>query len=151
MSKPFLVPLFPFFLLLSLFFLLNSIVFNLPAIAAVPIKITDVSYKECPPGVGEGSVTSGGNTMPATCYLITGKAHNNSGKTLYDADVFGRVYDANNEPILQNRGRLGSIPEVPPGVSDFEIRISVPSNQPTPLRLKQFKATGFTARVTPSF
>ncbi|HIK37699.1 MAG: hypothetical protein NZ901_03520 [Geminocystis sp.] len=155
MLKPFRLPIFPFSFFLSLFLLLTSILTSIivmpPAIAAVPIKITDVSYKECPPGVGEGSVTSGGNTMPATCYLITGKAHNNSGKTLYDADVFGRVYDANNEPILQNRGRLGSIAEVPPGVSDFEIRISVPSNQPTPLRLQQFKATGFTARVTPSF
>jgi len=32
---------------------------------------------------------------------------------------------------MQNRTRLGSITEVP-GVSDFELRISVPANQPTP-------------------
>jgi len=38
---------------------------------------------------------------------------------------------------MQNRTRLGSITEVPPGVSDFELRISVPANQPTPLKLKQ--------------
>jgi len=36
---------------------------------------------------------------------------------------------------MQNRTRLGSITEVPPGVSDFELRISVPANQPTPLKL----------------
>lgn len=115
------------------------------------IKITDVSYKDCPPGVGEGSVTSGGSALPATCYLVTGKTNNTSGKTLYDADVFGRVYDANNEPALQNRTRLGALPEVPPGISSFELRISVPSNQPTPLKLKQFKATGFTSKVYPTF
>lgn len=122
-----------------------------PVEALIPIEITDVSYKDCPPGVGEGSVTSGGSALPATCYLITGKTHNKSGKTVYDADVFGRVYDANNEPALQNRTRLGALAEVPPGVSEFELRISVPSNQPTPLKLKQFKATGFSSKVYPTF
>ncbi|MGY6529253.1 MAG: hypothetical protein ACXITR_04935 [Cyanobacterium sp.] len=122
-----------------------------PVQALIQIKITDIGYKDCPEGVGEGSVTSGGSALPATCYLITGKTNNTSGKTLYDADVFGRVYDANNEPALQNRTRLGALPEVPPGVSEFELRISVPSNQPTPLKLKQFKATGFSSSVYPSF
>ncbi|WP_330202713.1 hypothetical protein [Cyanobacterium sp. Dongsha4] len=135
----------------SLFLLLSSFIITPPAEALVQIKITDVSYKDCPPGVGEGSVTSGGSALPATCYLITGKTNNTSGKTLYDADVFGRVYDANNEPALQNRTRLGALPEVPPGISNFELRISVPSNQPTPLKLKQFKATGFTSKVYPTF
>ena len=70
---------------------------------------------------------------------------------VYDADVFGRILDANNEPTLQNRNRVGSIAEVPPGVSDFEVRITVPANQPTPLKLKNFKASGFTTKVTPIF
>lgn len=135
----------------SLFLLLSSFIITPPVEALVQIKITDVSYKDCPPGVGEGSVTSGGSALPATCYLVTGKTNNTSGKTLYDADVFGRVYDANNEPALQNRTRLGALPEVPPGISNFELRISVPSNQPTPLKLKQFKATGFTSKVYPTF
>ncbi|AFZ54500.1 hypothetical protein VKI21_07670 [Cyanobacterium aponinum UTEX 3222] len=135
----------------SLFLLLSSFIITPPVEALVQIKITDVSYKDCPPGVGEGSVTSGGSALPATCYLVTGKTNNTSGKTLYDADVFGRVYDANNEPALQNRTRLGALPEVPPGISSFELRISVPSNQPTPLKLKQFKATGFTSKVYPTF
>ncbi|MBL1211127.1 hypothetical protein [Geminocystis sp. GBBB08] len=132
------------------FFLLTTIL-TPSAEALVPIKITDISYKECPAGVGEGSVTSGGSALPATCYLITGKTNNTSGKTLYDADVFGRVYDANNEPALQNRSRLGALTEVQPGVNEFELRISVPSNQPTPLQLKQFKATGFSSKVYPTF
>ena len=135
----------------TVFLLLGSLIVSPTVEALVPIKIIDVSYKECPPGVGEGSVTSGGSALPATCYLITGKTKNTSKKTLYDADVFGRVLDANNEPALQNRTRLGALAEVPPGVNEFELRISVPSNQPTPLKLKQFKATGFTSKVYPTF
>lgn len=138
-------------LTLSISFLFFNTISIPSAQALVQIKITDVSYKECPAGVGEGSVTSGGSALPATCYLITGKTNNTSGKTLYDADVFGRVYDANNEPALQNRTRLGALTEVPTGVSEFELRISVPSNQPTPLQLKQFKATGFSSKVYPTF
>lgn len=132
-------------------FLMFSFLLTPIAEAAIPIKITDYSYKDCPPELAEGNVTSGGRANPATCYLIVGKAKNNSGKTLYDADVFGRIYDAKNEPVLQNRTRIGAIPEVPPGVSDFELRISVPSNQPTPLKIKQLKATGFSSKVYPTF
>ncbi|WP_017296138.1 hypothetical protein [Geminocystis herdmanii] len=138
-------------LTLSISFLFFNTISIPSAQALVQIKITDISYKECPAGVGEGSVTSGGSALPATCYLITGKTNNTSGKTLYDADVFGRIYDANNEPALQNRTRLGALAEVPTGVSEFELRISVPSNQPTPLQLKQFKATGFSSKVYPTF
>ena len=137
-------------LTVTIFLMLSSLVTPL-AEAAIPIKITDYSYKDCPAELAEGNVTSGGRANPATCYLIIGKAKNASGKTLYDADVFGRIYDAKNEPVLQNRTRLGSIPEVPPGVSDFELRISVPSNQPTPLQIKQLKATGFSSKVYPTF
>lgn len=138
-------------LTLSISFLFFNTISIPSAQALVQIKITDISYKECPAGVGEGSVTSGGSALPATCYLITGKTNNTSGKTLYDADVFGRIYDANNEPALQNRTRLGALGEVATGVSEFELRISVPSNLPTPLQLKQFKATGFSSKVYPTF
>lgn len=117
------------------------------AIALTQIKLIDLSYHECSAELAEGSVTSGGTSLEANCFLITGKAQNDSGKPVYNADVFGRVYDANNNPVMQNRTRLGSIEEVPPGLSDFELRISVASNQPTPLQLKQFKASGFAGKV----
>jgi hypothetical protein len=136
------------FLLSSLFWLSSLLIMPI-AQALTPIQLLDVSYEDCPPELAEGSVTSGGTSFPANCFLITGKAKNNSGKTVYDADVFGRIYDANGEPALQNRSRVGAIPEVPPGISDFEIRISVSTNQPTPLRLEQFKASGFTSSVNP--
>jgi hypothetical protein len=118
----------------------------LPALSLTQIELFDISYQDCPPELAEGIVTSGDN-LPANCFLVTGKAKNNSGKTVYDADVFGRIYDANGEPVMQNRTRVGAIPEISPGVSDFAIRISVPTEQPTPLKLEQFKASGFVGKV----
>jgi hypothetical protein len=118
-----------------------------PAWALTQIKLTDISYKDCPPELAEGSVTSGGNPMAANCFIVTGKAINTTYKTVYDADIFGRIYDANNNNVLPNRTRLGSIEKVPPGVSEFQLRITVPANQPTPLKLEQFKAAGFAGRV----
>ncbi|MBF2025408.1 MAG: hypothetical protein IGS48_01400 [Oscillatoriales cyanobacterium C42_A2020_001] len=115
--------------------------------ALTQIKLFDLSYHECPPELAQGAVTSGGTTMAANCFLVTGKANNPSGKPVINADIFGRIYDANNDSIMQNRTRLGSIDEIPPGISDFELRISVPANQPTPLKLEQFKAAGFTGKV----
>jgi len=117
-----------------------------PALALTQIKLFDISYHECPPEMAAGTVTSG-TSMAANCFLVTGKAENTSGKPVVNADIFGRIYDANNDSVMQNRTRLGSIDEVPPGVSDFELRITVPTNQPTPLKLEQFKAAGFSGKV----
>ena len=123
-----------------------SLLFTPPAWALTPIKLSDLSYRECPAEMAEGTVTSG-SSMEANCFLITGKAENTSGKPVFNADIFGRIYDADENPVMQNRTRLGSIEEVPPGISDFQLRISVAANQRTPLQLKQFKATGFTGVV----
>ena len=122
-------------------------VFTPPALALTQLKLSDISYHECSSELSQGAVTSGGSAAAANCFIVTGKAENSSGKPVYDADIFGRIYDANNDSVMQNRTRLGMIEELPPGVSDFELRISVPANQPTPLKLKQFKAAGFSAQV----
>ncbi len=115
--------------------------------ALTQVKLYDLSYQQCPPELAQGSVTSGGTTMAANCFIVTGKARNDTNKTVYDADIFGRIYDVNNDPVMQNRTRLGSIDEIPPGISNFELRISVAANQPLPLKLKQFKAAGFSAQI----
>jgi hypothetical protein len=130
----------------SCLFWVASWVFSPAAFALVQIELSDISYHECPPELAQGTVTPG-TSSAANCFLVTGKAVNNSGKQVVNADIFGRIYDANGNSVLQNRTRLGSIDEVPPGVSDFELRITVPANQPTPLQLKQFKAAGFTGKV----
>ena len=137
-------------LLLSVSLWLSSWVITPPAAAITSIKLSDISYEPCTGDEAAGSVTSG-DIRPVSCYIIKGKAKNISGKTVVDADVFGRIYDADDNLTYENRGRVGSIEEVPPGVSDFEFRISVPANQPTPLKLKNFKASGFAERVRPYY
>jgi hypothetical protein len=108
---------------------------GLTAQALTQIELTDLSYTRCPEAYAEGMVASG-SIQQANCYLITGKAINRSGKPVVNADIFGRIYDANDNPVMQNRTRLGSIAEVPPGESDFELRISVAASQPEPLAAK---------------
>ena len=131
----------------ALVFFVSTWIVTPTASALTPIKLSELSYQDCPPELAQGAVTSGGVTQEANCFLVTGKAENNSGKTVYDADVYGRIYDADNNNIFQNRTRLGAIEQVPPGISDFQIRVSVPTSLPTPLQLKQFKASGFTAKI----
>lgn len=124
-----------------------SWIYSPAALALTPIPLSNISYQECPPELSTGNVTSGGASRAANCFIVTGTAKNMTSKTVYDADIFGRIYDANNNTVMQNRTRVGSISEVPPGESTFEMRITVPANQPTPLKLKQFKASGFTSKV----
>ncbi|MGK7951824.1 MAG: hypothetical protein AB4368_24305 [Xenococcaceae cyanobacterium] len=137
------------FLLSSLFWAASFFV-TPAANALTPIKLYDISYEPCSGAMAEGTVSSG-DMRPANCFIVKGKAENNSGKEVVDADVFGRIYDANGDNVMANRGRVGTILEVPPGVSDFEIRISVPANQPTPLTMKKFKASGFAQKVRPFY
>ncbi len=117
-----------------------------PALAAIQVKVSDVDYKDCPPELAEGAISSF-SSQKANCFLVTGSLNNTSGKYIYDADVFGRIYDVNDNRVMQNRTRLGGIDEVPPGESEFEIRISVPTNLQPPLKLKQFKVSGFAGRI----
>ncbi|MEM8675764.1 MAG: hypothetical protein AAGF83_18095 [Cyanobacteria bacterium P01_G01_bin.67] len=137
-------------LLISLSLWLGSWVITPPAAAMTSIKLSNLSYEPCAGDEAAGSVTSG-DIRPVSCYTIKGKAKNISGKTVVDADVFGRIYDADDNSTFENRGRIGTIEVVPPGVSDFEFRISVPANQPTPLKLKNFKASGFAEKVRPYY
>lgn len=136
------------FCLITFSFCLTTFTPTLPAEAVTSIELTHLSYYPCPAKIGQGAVTSGGSAQAANCFFITGTAINPSGKPLYDADVFGRVYDATGNPAIQNRTRLGSIEAVPAGESPFKLRISVPAGQPEPLQLEQFKATGFSSPVT---
>ncbi|MEM9264339.1 MAG: FxLYD domain-containing protein [Cyanobacteria bacterium P01_F01_bin.13] len=117
-----------------------------PAHAMTPLGVSNLGYDECPAEYAEGIVDAG-SLGKATCYLVTGTLTNNSGKPILNADIFGRIYDKNNNPVMQNRGRLGGVDYVPPGESDFEIRVSVAANQPPPLKLKNFKASGFVGKV----
>lgn len=128
--------------------LLASTLLSPPVLAVTQIELTDLSYYECPADIGKGTVTSGGPVMRlANCFIITGTTINKSGKPVMDADVFGRIFDANNNSAMENRGRLGSIERIEPGKEQFELRVSVPDALETPLKLEQFKASGFASKV----
>jgi hypothetical protein len=102
-----------------------------PAVANIQVKLKNLTYQPCDDSASRNLVLGGG-IMPADCYIIKGKAINSSGKTVYNADVFGRVYDANGNDVIPERGRLGAVEVIPPGESDFQIMLSVPRDQPPP-------------------
>ncbi|MEM8603706.1 MAG: hypothetical protein AAGF24_07710 [Cyanobacteria bacterium P01_H01_bin.121] len=115
--------------------------------ALTSIKIANLAQEACPALMNEGLVTSSGSARPGNCFLIKGTAINSKNKTIYDVNIYGRIYDANHNTVLANRTRVGGIPEVPPGKSNFEIRITVPASQKGPLQLEQFKASGFSTPI----
>jgi hypothetical protein len=114
--------------------------------ALTPIKLTELRYHPCSEAMSQGTVTTR-NSQPAKCFIVTATARNDTGKAVFDADVFGRIYDANGDTVFENRGRLGTVREIPPGSSPIEVRITVDASQPEPLTLKQFKATGFAGKI----
>ncbi len=119
-----------------------------PAYALTQVALTDLVAEECPADAAYAeNLTTSGSSMQATCYLIKGTAVNNSGKDIMDADIFGRIFDADGNAVMKNRYRLGGIEYVPVGESDFSFRVSVPAVQPAPLRLEKFKASGFASKV----
>jgi hypothetical protein len=114
--------------------------------ALTPIKLTNPTYAPCPADLAQGTVTSR-NSQPAKCFIVSATAKNDTSKPVYDADVFGRIYDANGDTVFENRGRIGTVNEIPPGESVISVRITVSENQPEPLQLEQFKATGFANQI----
>jgi len=119
----------------------------MPVQALVQVKVTETSYHACTPEMAAGTVGSNGSGRSAQCFIVEGTMLNESGKALKNGDIFGRVFDANGDTIMANRGRLGSVEEIPIGLGHFAIRITVPEGQPEPLQLKQFKAAGFAGTV----
>jgi hypothetical protein len=119
----------------------------LPAEAMVQVAVKDVYYHACSAEMAEGTVMSNGSGRSARCFVVEGTTVNTSGKALSNGDIFGRVFDATGDTIMANRGRLGSVDEIPIGEGHFAIRIIVPEGQPEPLQLKQFKAAGFAGKV----
>lgn len=132
--------------IISCVFSILSYCFSPPAWALVQIPLLDVDYKSCPAEMTGGDDLRG-DLQEMNCFLVFGQANNTTNKTIYDADVFGHIYDADDNDVMENRSRLGLIEEIPPGLTDFAIRVSVPATMPEPLHLEQFKAAGFTGRV----
>ena len=114
----------------------------------VQMELSDLHTVACPDlPEFQNLPTSGSSASAVQCFTIEGSVDNPTDRMIYNADVFGRIYDASGNDVWPERTRLGAIEKVPPGKSEFSIRIGVPANNPLPLQLKQFKAKGFRGMV----
>lgn len=120
------------------------------ALADVKIALSNMQATEVPCPEGQTTVT-GGTSFGATCFRVTGDAVNPAKQPVYNADIFGRVYDAQGEPALDaaENLRIDTIAEIPPGKSKVSFQITVNAAQAKlgALELKNFKATGFLGKV----
>jgi hypothetical protein len=116
------------------------------AALAAELQVTEVSLEPCPAEDVAAQPDLRG-AVGASCYALRGSVDNPGRTTVVDTDVYARILDASGEPVLQNRTRVGSIGDVPPGRSSFALRLAVPAGTPGPLGFSSVKARGFKAPV----
>jgi len=118
-----------------------------PAVAnAAELRVSEVTLEPCPPS-DVAAQPDQNRSSSARCYALRGMVDNPGRQPVVDTDVFARILDASGEPVLQNRTRVGSIGDVPPGSSPFALRLAVPAGTPDPLGFTSVKARGFSAPV----
>lgn len=117
-----------------------------PALAAADLTVSQVSLEPCP-SADIGAQPQLRRPSGASCYVLRGTVTNPGRKPVVDTDVFAQILDASGEPVLQNRSRVGSIGDVPPGDSSFALRLAVPAGTPGPFSFTNVKARGFKAPV----
>ena len=132
-------------LLLAALLMITPVGLAQPAWAA-DLQVRDVTLEPCPAG-DVGAQPELRTPTGASCYALRGVVTNPGRKPVVDTDVFALILDASGEPVLQNRTRVGSIGDVPPGESDFALRLAVPMGTPGPLSFRNVKARGFSAPV----
>lgn len=126
------------------------------AIGPVSVKLDNLRAErvECERGTGTvGGVSFSGSTTAAACLDVRATATNPSKKTLFSADVFGRIYDASGEPMLDasENARVAYVDELPPGSSEVRFVLRVPAAQfeKGPAEFKAFKASAFEGKNLP--
>lgn len=117
-----------------------------PAAGAAELRVSEVILEPCPSS-DIAAQPAGNRSSSAGCYALRGMVENPGRQTLVDTDVYARIVDASGEPVLQNRTRVGSIGDVPPGRSPFALRLAVPAGTPGPLGVNSVKARGFRSAV----
>ena len=122
-----------------------ALVLPVPAWAA-DLQVSELSIEPCP-AEDIGAHPELRRPAGASCYALRGSVVNPTRKPVVDTDVFALIVDSSGEPVLQNRTRVGSIGDVPPGTSAFALRLSVPAGTPGPLSFRNVKARGFSAPV----
>ena len=118
-----------------------------PALAA-DLQVSEVRLERCPAD-DVGSQPDLDRPAGASCYALRGVVLNAGKRAVIDTDVFAQILDASGEPVLPNRTRVGSIGDVPPGRSNFALRLAVPAGTPGPFSVSNAKARGFSAPVRP--
>ena len=113
---------------------------------ATDLSVRDVVLEPCP-AEDVGAQPELRRPTGASCYALRGVVTNPSRKPVVDTDVFALIVDSSGEPVLQNRTRVGSIGDLPPGESDFALRLAVPAGTPGPISFRNVKARGFKAPV----
>lgn len=116
------------------------------AVDAAELRVSEVTLEPCPRS-DVGAQPDDGRSSSARCYALRGMVENPGRQMVVDTDVYARILDASGEPVLQNRTRVGSIGDVPPGRSAFALRLAVPSGTPGPLGVTSVKARGFSSPV----
>jgi hypothetical protein len=113
---------------------------------AAELLVSEVNLEPCP-AEDVGAQPELRRPSGASCYALRGTVFNPGRKPVVDTDVFALILDSSGEPVLQNRTRVGSIGDVPPGASNFGLRLAVPAGTPGPLGFSNVKARGFSAPV----
>ncbi len=115
-------------------------------VAAADLQVSGVTLEPCPAN-DVGTQPELRRETEARCYALRGQVVNPGSRPVVDTDVFALILDASGEPVLPNRSRVGSIGDVPPGESEFALRLAVPPGTPGPFRFSNVKARGFSAPV----
>jgi len=123
-----------------------ALLLGVQPVLAAELRVSEVSLQPCP--TGDGAVQpEGRGPGGAQCYALRGVVENSGRRIVADTDVYARILDASGEPVLPNRTRVGSIGDVPPGRSNFALRLAVPAGTPGPIGFSSVKARGFSTPV----
>ena len=118
--------------------LLVSLLFVFPFdVSAAELKLSGLGLVNCETADPASKQPKG---YRSGCYILNGEISSDAKSTIKDVDVFAFIYDASDEEVLPNRPRIGSINNVPAGVSRFSVRVPIPSFAIPPFTIKNPKA-----------
>ena len=117
--------------------LISFLVIFPSSLAAADLKLNGLGLVSCETADPASKQPKG---YRSGCYILNGQISSDVKGTIKDVDVFAFIYDASDEEVLPNRPRIGSIKNVPSGVSRFSIRVSIPSFAIPPFAIKNPKA-----------
>ena len=123
-------------LLATVLLLLLSLSFT-PTVEALELQLNQLNLSICDTADPASKQPKG---YRSGCYILDGEITNTAKSTIKDVDVFAFIYDASGEEVLPNRPRIGSINNVPVGVSQFSVRVPIPSFAIPPFVIKKAKA-----------